>query len=64
MYNEIEQARERYERLSDEEKAAACVQCRECEEKCPQHIPISEWMVHVHEVLGEGKPIEECLVPA
>jgi hypothetical protein len=64
MYNEIEQARKRYERLSDEEKASACVQCRECEEKCPQHIPISEWMVHLHEVLGEGRPLEECLVPA
>jgi len=64
MYNELDQARERYGRLSDEEKAAACVQCRECEEKCPQHIPISEWMVHVHEVLGEGRPIEECIVPS
>ena len=34
----------------------ACIQCRECESKCPQHIYISEWMPTVHEVLGEGKP--------
>jgi predicted aldo/keto reductase-like oxidoreductase len=36
-------------------RAADCVQCRECESKCPQGIPISEWMAIVHQVLGEGK---------
>jgi predicted aldo/keto reductase-like oxidoreductase len=39
------------------------VQCRECEELCPQGIPISEWMPSVHEVLGEGKPYEACPLP-
>ena len=37
-------------------RADACIQCRECETKCPQSIPISEWMDVVHQVLGEGKP--------
>jgi predicted aldo/keto reductase-like oxidoreductase len=37
-------------------QAAECIQCRECEDKCPQSIPISEWMDVVHQVLGEGKP--------
>jgi predicted aldo/keto reductase-like oxidoreductase len=37
-------------------RAAACVHCGLCEEKCPQQIPISEWMTTIHEVLGEGKP--------
>jgi predicted aldo/keto reductase-like oxidoreductase len=37
-------------------QAAECIQCRECEAKCPQNIPISEWMSVVHQVLGEGKP--------
>jgi predicted aldo/keto reductase-like oxidoreductase len=37
-------------------RADACIQCRECEDKCPQSIPISKWMPVVHQVLGEGKP--------
>jgi predicted aldo/keto reductase-like oxidoreductase len=40
-------------------QAAECVQCRECEEKCPQNIPISAWMPIVHQVLGEGIPYDE-----
>jgi len=44
-------------------QAAQCVQCRECEEKCPQGIPISEWMPVVHQVLGEGKSYDECPPP-
>jgi hypothetical protein len=61
MYNALEDMRERYERMSDEEKAAACVQCRECEEACPQRISVSEWMVHIHEVMTKEMPLEECL---
>jgi hypothetical protein len=60
MYNELERARERYAKLSDEEKAAACIECQKCEEQCPQQIPISEWMVHVHEILGEGMALDTC----
>jgi len=62
MYNQVEAARQAYERLSEGERASACIQCRECEEKCPQQIPISEWMIHVHEVLGEGQPYEACIM--
>jgi len=40
-------------------RAAVCIQCQECEAKCPQSIPISEWMSIVHQVLGEGKPYGE-----
>ncbi len=29
--------------------AEQCVQCRACEEKCPQKIPISEWLLKVSE---------------
>jgi len=61
MYNRVEDARRSYERwLSEEERASACVQCRQCEELCPQQIPISEWMPNVHRVLGEGQPYEAC----
>lgn len=37
-------------------RAVQCLQCGECEEKCPQGIPISQWMPIIHSVLGEGKP--------
>jgi len=36
----------------EEIKAAECVQCKECEEHCPQNIKISEWMPRVHEKLS------------
>ncbi|MBN1814281.1 MAG: aldo/keto reductase [Anaerolineae bacterium] len=37
-------------------RAAQCIQCGECEEKCPQSIPISEWMPVIHQALGENGP--------
>jgi len=63
MYNKFDEARRRYARMSDEEKASACIQCRVCEEKCPQSIPISEWMLVVHDVLGTGKDFDACVLP-
>jgi predicted aldo/keto reductase-like oxidoreductase len=42
--------------LSEEARASACVQCRECEKRCTQQILISEWMPVVHAVLGEDQP--------
>jgi predicted aldo/keto reductase-like oxidoreductase len=63
MYNKFDEARRRYARMTDEEKANACIQCRECEDKCPQSIPISEWMVVVHDVLGEGIDLDTCVTP-
>jgi predicted aldo/keto reductase-like oxidoreductase len=32
----------------DKNKAAACTACRTCEDKCPQHTRISEWMPKIH----------------
>jgi predicted aldo/keto reductase-like oxidoreductase len=47
-----------YLRFLDEgERASACIQCRICEDKCPQKIAISEWMPKVHTLLGEGKSV-------
>lgn len=34
------------------EKFVHCVQCGECEDKCPQHLPISQLMGQLGEVLG------------
>jgi predicted aldo/keto reductase-like oxidoreductase len=60
MYNQIAGARRGYIRQPEAERASACIQCRECESKCPQHIEISERMPEVHGVLGEGKPYAYC----
>jgi predicted aldo/keto reductase-like oxidoreductase len=40
-------------------RADVCIQCRECEDKCPQSIPISERMDVVHQVLGEGQAYDD-----
>jgi len=38
--------------LSPEQKASNCVECQECEEKCPQQINVSEELKHVHSRLA------------
>ena len=38
--------------FKDEEKASNCIDCDICEEKCPQQIPISDWMPKVHAALA------------
>jgi hypothetical protein len=64
MYNKPEQSRRPYNSLFPEETlASACIQCRECEDECPQSIPISEWMPIVHQVLGGGQPYDPCSQP-
>ena len=35
-------------------QADACIECGECEEKCPQHIPIREQLQEAHEALMQG----------
>jgi predicted aldo/keto reductase-like oxidoreductase len=62
MYDKPDKAREGYKWIDEEKRASACIQCRECEEKCPQSILISEWMPIVHQVLGEGQPYV-CALP-
>jgi len=55
-YNKMEDARNRYQRLMPGQDpkilASSCIECRTCEEKCPQGIPISEWMPRVHALLA------------
>ena len=35
----------------EQTRASACIQCRECEEKCPQSIEISDWLTKVNSEL-------------
>jgi len=50
-------ARERYTWFGPKEpnnlNAGACVECGECEPKCPQKIPIIEQLKETHRTLGE-----------
>ena len=56
LYGLKDLARERYQRLDregkEEGKAEFCIECGECEPKCPQKIPIMEQLKEVAEVLG------------
>jgi predicted aldo/keto reductase-like oxidoreductase len=47
--------------FSGDVRAINCTQCGQCEDKCPQHIPIPGWMEKIHSVLGEGKPFVKSL---
>jgi len=38
--------------LSADRRAGACRQCGECGEKCPQRIPIPDWLARVESLLG------------
>lgn len=45
IFDNIESGKVQYlYHTPDPLKAAACTGCRECEDKCPQRIPVSEWM--------------------
>ncbi len=53
IHDDVKGSRHVYHNFFEEaNRAAACIQCRVCEEKCPQGIPISEWMPKVHQMLG------------
>ncbi|MFC1486032.1 aldo/keto reductase, partial [Candidatus Latescibacterota bacterium] len=57
MYEDMDAARHMYSRtgklFGEKMLASSCIQCRECEEKCPQKIEISECMKVVHEELSK-----------
>ena len=55
MYGRPDLARRQYGFIGEKARSLACIQCRECEPKCPQSILISEWMPRVSEVLAEGR---------
>ncbi len=60
MYNDIADSRLDYKMwIPDGEKAAQCIQCDECLDKCPQQIAISTWMPVIDGVLGLGHPFVE-----
>jgi predicted aldo/keto reductase-like oxidoreductase len=52
VHEDLEGSQRGYRDFMDaKNRAGECVQCRICEDKCPQRILISEWMPKVHEAL-------------
>ncbi|MBN2554273.1 MAG: aldo/keto reductase [Spirochaetales bacterium] len=56
MYRRPDLARRQYGHLAEKARSSGCLQCRECEPKCPQSIPIADWMPRITEVLERGRP--------
>ena len=54
-YDNPRASRSLYGSLSEDEQADNCVECFECEEKCPQGIPISEYLKKAHTWLAKKK---------
>ncbi len=55
MYDDPRTARFRYRQKSPEKLADNCIECQECEEKCPQEVSITEWLKKSHAWLGPRK---------
>ena len=55
IYDNPKASRFLYGSLSEDEQADNCVECFECEEKCPQGIPISEYLKKAHTWLNKKK---------
>lgn len=56
LYDDPGAARFRYTiYLTESQRADKCIACGVCEEKCPQNIPISEWMPKIDELLSPRK---------
>ncbi|MGD0855154.1 MAG: aldo/keto reductase [Dehalococcoidia bacterium] len=56
MYDDMKTARFFYHQafasIPENQRADQCIECGECEEACPQKIPIAEWLKKVHKELG------------
>jgi len=60
VYGLKDHARQMYARVGREERGVGspvsdCVECRECEDKCPQRIEISRRLKEVHEEMASAK---------
>lgn len=55
MYEDHRRSRFFYREIPKSNQAVECTQCHECEEKCPQKLPVSEWLEKAHGWLGPKK---------
>ncbi|WP_349770681.1 aldo/keto reductase [Atribacter sp.] len=53
VFNQVNLNRNIYQNIFPEEMhASSCIQCGICEEKCPQNIPIRDWLIKIEKALG------------
>ena len=53
MYEKKDAAQKTYNLwFAEDQRADKCLDCKDCEELCPQKIAISEWMPKIHEALA------------
>ncbi|MDY6959696.1 MAG: 4Fe-4S dicluster domain-containing protein [Halobacteriota archaeon] len=52
MYEDHRRSRFFYRELPKDNQAKECNKCHEFEEKCPQKLPIPEWLEKAHKWLG------------
>ena len=53
LYGNLSEARNEYNWRPGGEKASACVQCGQCEDACPQHLPVISLLEEVVETLEQ-----------
>ena len=67
LFEDLDAGRRAYTRRMDDEPetvlAGGCVQCGVCEPRCPQSLPIGQWMAYIHEVLAEERAYREEEAP-
>ncbi|MEA2095287.1 MAG: aldo/keto reductase [Candidatus Cloacimonadota bacterium] len=51
MYDDLKRSKMFYSFLAEENRADKCVECGECEPKCPQQIEIIKWLKESHKIL-------------
>lgn len=51
MYDDVRTARMIYGWIKAENRADLCIECGQCEDQCPQGIPIMEWLKKAHALL-------------
>jgi predicted aldo/keto reductase-like oxidoreductase len=62
VFDDLEGTRLTYKTfVKEEERAENCIQCGECLSKCPQQLPISDWMPVIEDVLMNEKPYQTAI---
>jgi hypothetical protein len=55
IYDNPRSPRFLYDNLNSDQQADSCVECFECEEKCPQGLPITEQLKQAHALLSKSR---------